>query len=153
MLPLTKWLWSFFPFFLSNSAFRAIPSFGIGRGRRDQRRGVLARNQAVCFLVSSIQQGGWDVGLLRGRRGLQRKGKLVTKVPPQAASCGLLLTCSTLQVYSSTEHLATPSNLSFSSDRSHSEDKEDRSDAAGLSPSQAPAESVVEGRNAGRMAR
>ncbi|CAB1324550.1 unnamed protein product [Coregonus sp. 'balchen'] len=28
------------------------------------------------------------------------------------------------KVYSSTEHLATPSNLSFSSDRSHSEDKE-----------------------------
>ncbi|XP_062306324.1 microtubule-associated serine/threonine-protein kinase 3-like isoform X2 [Osmerus eperlanus] len=30
------------------------------------------------------------------------------------------------KVYSSTEHLATPSNLSFSSDRSHSEEKEDR---------------------------
>uniref|UniRef100_H2T8X4 non-specific serine/threonine protein kinase n=1 Tax=Takifugu rubripes TaxID=31033 RepID=H2T8X4_TAKRU len=30
------------------------------------------------------------------------------------------------KVYSSTEHLATPSNLSFSSDRSHSEDKEDQ---------------------------
>uniref|UniRef100_A0AAX7UD89 non-specific serine/threonine protein kinase n=1 Tax=Astatotilapia calliptera TaxID=8154 RepID=A0AAX7UD89_ASTCA len=36
------------------------------------------------------------------------------------------------KVYSSTEHLATPSNLSFSSDRSHSEDKEDHGDAAGL---------------------
>lgn len=63
------------------------------------------------------------------------------------------LTCSSLQVYSSTEHLATPSNLSFSSDRSHSEDKEDRSDVGGLSPSPTPAESSVEGRNAGRMAR
>uniref|UniRef100_H2LV17 non-specific serine/threonine protein kinase n=1 Tax=Oryzias latipes TaxID=8090 RepID=H2LV17_ORYLA len=30
------------------------------------------------------------------------------------------------KVYSSTEHLATPSNLSFSSDRSHSEEKEER---------------------------
>lgn len=58
-----------------------------------------------------------------------------------------------LQVYSSTEHLATPSNLSFSSDRSHSEDKEDRSDVGGLSPSPTPAEGSVEGRNAGRMAR
>ncbi|CAG00609.1 unnamed protein product, partial [Tetraodon nigroviridis] len=37
-----------------------------------------------------------------------------------------------VQVYSSTEHLATPSNLSFSSDRSHSEDKEERGDAGGL---------------------
>ncbi|XP_075896761.1 microtubule-associated serine/threonine-protein kinase 3 isoform X3 [Nelusetta ayraudi] len=56
------------------------------------------------------------------------------------------------KVYSSTEHLATPSNLSFSSDRSHSEDKEDRSDVGGLSPSPIPADSSVEGRNAGRMA-
>uniref|UniRef100_A0A671NNS1 non-specific serine/threonine protein kinase n=1 Tax=Sinocyclocheilus anshuiensis TaxID=1608454 RepID=A0A671NNS1_9TELE len=32
------------------------------------------------------------------------------------------------KVYSSTEHLATPSNLSFSSDRSHSEEIEDRAD-------------------------
>ncbi|KAM9461719.1 microtubule-associated serine/threonine-protein kinase 3 isoform 2-T2 [Clarias gariepinus] len=32
------------------------------------------------------------------------------------------------KVYSSTEYLATPSNLSFSSDRSHSEEHEDRSD-------------------------
>ncbi|KAM6938735.1 microtubule-associated serine/threonine-protein kinase 3 isoform 6-T6 [Lycodopsis pacificus] len=38
------------------------------------------------------------------------------------------------KVYSSTEHLATPSNLSFSSDRSHSEEKEDRGDVGGLSP-------------------
>ncbi|XP_051532203.1 microtubule-associated serine/threonine-protein kinase 3-like isoform X6 [Myxocyprinus asiaticus] len=32
------------------------------------------------------------------------------------------------KVYSSTEHLATPSNLSFSSDRSHSEEIEDRAE-------------------------
>ncbi|XP_007240233.2 microtubule-associated serine/threonine-protein kinase 3 isoform X2 [Astyanax mexicanus] len=32
------------------------------------------------------------------------------------------------KVYSSTEYLATPSNLSFSSDRSHSEEHEDRTD-------------------------
>uniref|UniRef100_A0A4W4EHM9 non-specific serine/threonine protein kinase n=1 Tax=Electrophorus electricus TaxID=8005 RepID=A0A4W4EHM9_ELEEL len=32
------------------------------------------------------------------------------------------------KVYSSTEYLATPSNLSFSSDRSHSEEQEDRAD-------------------------
>ncbi|XP_029988215.1 microtubule-associated serine/threonine-protein kinase 3 isoform X2 [Sphaeramia orbicularis] len=56
------------------------------------------------------------------------------------------------KVYSSTEHLATPSNLSFSSDRSHSEDKEDRSEGGGLSPSQSPAEGGVERRHAGRMA-
>ncbi|KAG7230671.1 hypothetical protein INR49_025388 [Caranx melampygus] len=57
------------------------------------------------------------------------------------------------KVYSSTEHLATPSNLSFSSDRSHSEDKEDRGDMGGLSPSPSPAEGSVERRHAGRMAR
>uniref|UniRef100_A0A671V0N9 non-specific serine/threonine protein kinase n=1 Tax=Sparus aurata TaxID=8175 RepID=A0A671V0N9_SPAAU len=56
------------------------------------------------------------------------------------------------KVYSSTEHLATPSNLSFSSDRSHSEEKEDRGDIGGLSPSLSPAESCVERRHAGRMA-
>ncbi|XP_056131691.1 microtubule-associated serine/threonine-protein kinase 3-like [Lampris incognitus] len=39
------------------------------------------------------------------------------------------------KVYSSTEHLPTPSNLSFSSDRSHSEDKEDRWDGGHLVPS------------------
>ncbi|XP_026178995.1 microtubule-associated serine/threonine-protein kinase 3 [Mastacembelus armatus] len=55
------------------------------------------------------------------------------------------------KVYSSTEHLATSSNLSFSSDRSHSEDKEDRLDMGGLSPSPSPADSV-ERRPAGRMA-
>ncbi|CAL1592613.1 unnamed protein product [Knipowitschia caucasica] len=55
------------------------------------------------------------------------------------------------KVYSSTEYLATPSNLSFSSDRSHSEEKEDRPDV-GLSPSQGPAESTVERRHSGRMA-
>ncbi|XP_070764515.1 microtubule-associated serine/threonine-protein kinase 3-like [Enoplosus armatus] len=55
------------------------------------------------------------------------------------------------KVYSSTEHLATPSNLSFSSDRSHSEDKEDRGDMGGLSLSPGPAESSVERRPAGRM--
>ncbi|KAM6962507.1 LOW QUALITY PROTEIN: microtubule-associated serine/threonine-protein kinase 3-like [Aplochiton taeniatus] len=38
------------------------------------------------------------------------------------------------KVYSSTEHLATPSNLSFSSDRSHSEDKEDRWESRRLTP-------------------
>uniref|UniRef100_A0A8C2Z4E1 non-specific serine/threonine protein kinase n=1 Tax=Cyclopterus lumpus TaxID=8103 RepID=A0A8C2Z4E1_CYCLU len=37
------------------------------------------------------------------------------------------------KVYSSTEHLATPSNLSFSSDRSHSEEKEDRGDIGRVS--------------------
>ncbi|XP_038571498.1 microtubule-associated serine/threonine-protein kinase 3 isoform X2 [Micropterus salmoides] len=56
------------------------------------------------------------------------------------------------KVYSSTEHLATPSNLSFSSDRSHSEDKEDRGDLGGLSPFPGPAEGSVERRHAGRMA-
>ncbi|TMS20062.1 Microtubule-associated serine/threonine-protein kinase 3 [Larimichthys crocea] len=56
------------------------------------------------------------------------------------------------KVYSSTEHLATPSNLSFSSDRSHSEEKEDRVDTGGLSPSPSPAEGSVEHRHAGRMA-
>ncbi|XP_077389642.1 microtubule-associated serine/threonine-protein kinase 3-like isoform X1 [Festucalex cinctus] len=56
------------------------------------------------------------------------------------------------KVYSSTEHLATPSNLSFSSDRSHSEDKEDRVDVGGLSPSTGPAEGVLEPRLPGRMA-
>ncbi|XP_068599592.1 microtubule-associated serine/threonine-protein kinase 3 [Brachionichthys hirsutus] len=54
------------------------------------------------------------------------------------------------KVYSSTEHLATPSNLSFSSDRSHSEEKEERVDVGGPSPS--PAEGSVERRHAGRMA-
>ncbi|XP_077572522.1 microtubule-associated serine/threonine-protein kinase 3 isoform X1 [Stigmatopora nigra] len=54
------------------------------------------------------------------------------------------------KVYSSTEHLATPSNLSFSSDRSHSEDKEDRGDVGGLSPY--TAEIVLEPRLPGRMA-
>ncbi len=63
------------------------------------------------------------------------------------------LSCSTSQVYSSTEHLATPSNLSFSSDRSHSEEKEDRGDVGGLSPCPSPAEGSVERRHAGRMAR
>ncbi|XP_053714702.1 microtubule-associated serine/threonine-protein kinase 3 isoform X3 [Synchiropus splendidus] len=56
------------------------------------------------------------------------------------------------KVYSSTEHLATPSNLSFSSDRSHSEDKEDRLDAGGLSPSSGPMEGVLDQRHPGRMA-
>ncbi|KAK7889833.1 hypothetical protein WMY93_025393 [Mugilogobius chulae] len=55
------------------------------------------------------------------------------------------------KVYSSTEYLATPSNLSFSSDRSHSEEKEDRPDL-GLSPSVGQAESTVERRHSGRMA-
>ncbi|XP_058494111.1 microtubule-associated serine/threonine-protein kinase 3 isoform X2 [Solea solea] len=56
------------------------------------------------------------------------------------------------KVYSSTEHLATPSNLSFSSDRSHSEDKEDRRDMGGLSPSPIPAEGSMECRYTGHMA-
>ncbi|KAM3619347.1 uncharacterized protein V6R79_006763 [Siganus canaliculatus] len=56
------------------------------------------------------------------------------------------------KVYSSTEHLATPSNLSFSSDRSHSEDKEDRTDTGAASPSPGPAEGSAEHRPAGRMA-
>ncbi|KAM4548121.1 microtubule-associated serine/threonine-protein kinase 3 isoform 5-T5 [Odontesthes bonariensis] len=56
------------------------------------------------------------------------------------------------KVYSSTEHLATPSNLSFSSDRSHSEDKEDRGDVGGLVPSPSPADCIVENRQSGRMA-
>jgi len=44
----------------------------------------------------------------------------------------VIMTSSLLsQVYSSTEHLATPSNLSFSSDRSHSEEKEERADPPG----------------------
>lgn len=76
--------------------------------------------------------------------------------PPQYSthlSISRPLSCSTSQVYSSTEHLATPSNLSFSSDRSHSEDKEDRGDLGGLSPFPGPAEGSVERRHAGRMAR
>ncbi|XP_062251770.1 microtubule-associated serine/threonine-protein kinase 3 isoform X2 [Platichthys flesus] len=56
------------------------------------------------------------------------------------------------KVYSSTEHLATPSNLSFSSDRSHSEDKEDRRDMGGFSLSPGPADGSVERRHAERMA-
>uniref|UniRef100_A0A8D3BI80 non-specific serine/threonine protein kinase n=1 Tax=Scophthalmus maximus TaxID=52904 RepID=A0A8D3BI80_SCOMX len=44
------------------------------------------------------------------------------------------------KVYSSTEHLPTPSNLSFSSDRSHSEDKDDRRDMGGLGLFPSPAE-------------
>lgn len=64
-----------------------------------------------------------------------------------------LLSRRTSQVYSSTEYLATPSNLSFSSDRSHSEDKEDRGEGAGLSPSPCPAEGGVEHRHAGHMIR
>ncbi|XP_029938729.1 microtubule-associated serine/threonine-protein kinase 3 isoform X3 [Salarias fasciatus] len=57
------------------------------------------------------------------------------------------------KVYSSTEHLATPSNLSFSSDRSHSEDKDDRCDSVtGLGPSLSPADSSAERRASGRMA-
>uniref|UniRef100_A0A669FC17 non-specific serine/threonine protein kinase n=1 Tax=Oreochromis niloticus TaxID=8128 RepID=A0A669FC17_ORENI len=55
------------------------------------------------------------------------------------------------KVYSSTEHLATPSNLSFSSDRSHSEDKEDHGDAAGLGASPSPADGSAEHRQSGRM--
>lgn len=58
-----------------------------------------------------------------------------------------------IQVYSSTEHLATPSNLSFSSDRSHSEDKEDRGDMGGHSPSPAPADGSIEQKQTARMAR
>ncbi|XP_068445591.1 microtubule-associated serine/threonine-protein kinase 3 isoform X2 [Clinocottus analis] len=56
------------------------------------------------------------------------------------------------KVYSSTEHLATPSNLSFSSDRSHSEEKEDRGDSGGLSSSLSPAEGSADRRHAGHMA-
>ncbi|XP_037326296.2 microtubule-associated serine/threonine-protein kinase 3 isoform X2 [Pungitius pungitius] len=56
------------------------------------------------------------------------------------------------KVYSSTEHLATPSNLSFSSDRSHSEEKEDRGDLGGLSSYLSQAEGSVERAHAGRMA-
>uniref|UniRef100_G3P1B6 non-specific serine/threonine protein kinase n=1 Tax=Gasterosteus aculeatus aculeatus TaxID=481459 RepID=G3P1B6_GASAC len=48
------------------------------------------------------------------------------------------------KVYSSTEHLATPSNLSFSSDRSHSEEKEDRGDIGGLSSYLSQAEGSVD---------
>ncbi|KAL6108132.1 mast3 [Pungitius sinensis] len=56
------------------------------------------------------------------------------------------------KVYSSTEHLATPSNLSFSSDRSHSEEKEDRGDLGGLSSYLSQVEGSVERAHAGRMA-
>ncbi|XP_056893533.1 microtubule-associated serine/threonine-protein kinase 3 isoform X1 [Takifugu flavidus] len=56
------------------------------------------------------------------------------------------------KVYSSTEHLATPSNLSFSSDRSHSEDKEDRGDMGGHSHSPAPADGSIEQKQTARMA-
>uniref|UniRef100_A0A665VCB6 non-specific serine/threonine protein kinase n=1 Tax=Echeneis naucrates TaxID=173247 RepID=A0A665VCB6_ECHNA len=48
------------------------------------------------------------------------------------------------KVYSSTEHLATPSNLSFSSDRSHSEDKDDRGDVGTSGLSLSPAEGSME---------
>lgn len=58
-----------------------------------------------------------------------------------------------IQVYSSTEHLATPSNLSFSSDRSHSEDKEDRGDMGGHNHSPAPADGSIEQKQTARMAR
>ncbi|KAM9384889.1 microtubule-associated serine/threonine-protein kinase 3 isoform 2-T2 [Pholidichthys leucotaenia] len=56
------------------------------------------------------------------------------------------------KVYSSTEYLATPSNLSFSSDRSHSEDKEDRMDMGGLSTSLSPSDTGVEQKQSGCMA-
>ncbi|XP_029003113.1 microtubule-associated serine/threonine-protein kinase 3-like isoform X7 [Betta splendens] len=56
------------------------------------------------------------------------------------------------KVYSSTEHLATPSNLSFSSDRSHSEEKDDRGDIGGLGSSLSPADGSAEHRHTGRMA-
>uniref|UniRef100_A0A3B3BA77 non-specific serine/threonine protein kinase n=1 Tax=Oryzias melastigma TaxID=30732 RepID=A0A3B3BA77_ORYME len=56
------------------------------------------------------------------------------------------------KVYSSTEHLATPSNLSFSSDRSHSEDKEERGEVGGAGLSPSSAESSVEKKHPGRMA-
>ncbi|KAM8875610.1 microtubule-associated serine/threonine-protein kinase 3 isoform 3-T3 [Spinachia spinachia] len=56
------------------------------------------------------------------------------------------------KVYSSTEHLATPSNLSFSSDRSHSEEKEERGDIGGLCSYLSQAEGSVERAHAGRMA-
>ncbi|XP_028299190.1 microtubule-associated serine/threonine-protein kinase 3 isoform X2 [Gouania willdenowi] len=56
------------------------------------------------------------------------------------------------KVYSSTEHLATPSTLSFSSDRSHSEDKEDRCDTSGSGPSPSSAEGTVERKPCGLMA-
>ncbi|MEQ2215627.1 hypothetical protein XENOCAPTIV_003488 [Xenoophorus captivus] len=57
------------------------------------------------------------------------------------------------KVYSSTEHLATPSNLSFSSDRSHSEEKEDRGDVGGLNLSLSPADGCLENRHSARMGR
>ncbi|XP_034035935.1 microtubule-associated serine/threonine-protein kinase 3 isoform X2 [Thalassophryne amazonica] len=56
------------------------------------------------------------------------------------------------KVYSSTEHLATPTNLSFSSDRSHSEEKEDRGEAGGATSSASPAEGSAERRHHGHMA-
>ncbi|XP_034386082.1 microtubule-associated serine/threonine-protein kinase 3 isoform X3 [Cyclopterus lumpus] len=56
------------------------------------------------------------------------------------------------KVYSSTEHLATPSNLSFSSDRSHSEEKEDRGDIGRVSAYLSPENGSVERRHAGHMA-
>uniref|UniRef100_A0A3Q2DGM3 non-specific serine/threonine protein kinase n=1 Tax=Cyprinodon variegatus TaxID=28743 RepID=A0A3Q2DGM3_CYPVA len=56
------------------------------------------------------------------------------------------------KVYSSTEHLATPSNLSFSSDRSHSEEKEDRGDIGSLNLSLSPADGCLENRHSARMA-
>ncbi|XP_061884072.1 microtubule-associated serine/threonine-protein kinase 3 isoform X2 [Entelurus aequoreus] len=56
------------------------------------------------------------------------------------------------KVYSSSEHLATPSNLSFSSDRSHSEEKEDRGEVGALSPFAGLAEGILEPRLPGRMA-
>uniref|UniRef100_A0A8C7ZRR9 non-specific serine/threonine protein kinase n=1 Tax=Oryzias sinensis TaxID=183150 RepID=A0A8C7ZRR9_9TELE len=56
------------------------------------------------------------------------------------------------KVYSSTEHLATPSNLSFSSDRSHSEEKEERGEVGGVGLSPSSAESSVEKKHSGRMA-
>lgn len=80
-------------------------------------------------------------------------GALIWKLFNTRLSVSHRLFCSPCQVYSSTEHLATPSNLSFSSDRSHSEEKEDRVDTGGLSPSPSPAEGSVEHRHAGRMAR
>lgn len=90
------------------SALRSIPSLGVGRGWRDQRRGVLVRNQAVCFLVSSIQQGGGR-GLLWDRPVNQWIEGLIMGVLLQSVSCGPpgLLTFRFTAARSTWRHLPT----------------------------------------------
>lgn len=83
----------------------------------------------------------------------QHVGKIFKRLKHYHQTCLKTLFCLFFKVYSSTEHLATPSNLSFSSDRSHSEDKEERGEVGGAGLSPSSAESSVEKKHPGRMAR